>query len=101
MREFFVSLHKDVEERGWKTYEMYTSLIRNGVFMKSRKEYCATQIWTITRGCILRIVWLEKNLRIFNRNNSRRYWFTVEHQVTLDTQDPIESARRKLQTSKT
>lgn len=55
----------------------------------------AEQIWTIIRGCMERVIWLERNLRGFNNGNPKKPWQARANQAGLDIQAHIESGGRR------
>lgn len=67
-----------------------------GVNLASGSDVCAAQIWTIIRGCVLRVIWLERNFRVFNPNNSGKEWQQRANQAALDIRAHIESANRRI-----
>lgn len=53
------------------------------------------KVWTIIRACVLRVVWLERNLRIFNPNRRGKTPMERANQAGLDIRAHIESAMRR------
>lgn len=85
----------DEDQVGW-----VQAFSGNRVPMQSEIENSAAQIWTNKRGCILKVIWLEINIQIFNPNNRETQWLNRAHQAALDIQAHIESCRRRLPPNK-
>ena len=53
------------------------------------------QVWTIVRSCILRVIWLERNFRIFNSTGIPKPWQDRARQCALDIKAHVESLLRR------
>ena len=59
------------------------------------------QVWAVIRVCVIRVVWLERNLRVFNGTTAGKHWNQRHSQAALDIKAHIESfVRRAEGTSK-
>ena len=53
------------------------------------------KIWAIIRACTLRVIWLERNHRIFNPEVSGTEWKSRANQAALDIRAHLESVVRR------
>lgn len=60
-------------------------------------EATAAQIWTIVRGCILRVCWLGRTLQVFNPGDSGIQWLEGVNQAVMDIQAHLNSKNADFQ----
>ena len=57
------------------------------------------QLWAITRACVIRVIWLERNMRTFNPTSSGTEWRKRQHQALSDITAHVASMIRRSNTT--
>ena len=63
--------------------------------LQHSKDNIHDMIWTIIRACIIRVIWLERNHRIFNPEVNQTQWKVRANQAALDIRAHLESMVRR------
>ena len=69
----------------------------NAKLSVSNEPKMAKQVWAMIRTCVSRVIWLERNLRLFNGQPASKPWAARENQARLDIQAHLESCHSRFQ----
>lgn len=67
-----------------------------GSLHRSMETPCVSKFWAVVRCCVIRVIWLERNLRVFNPNINGHAWAQRACQAGLDIKAHMDSAIHRL-----